>query len=93
MANPRQVFDDPHKFWTLLTVPSDDQFENQHFDRKEAGRTDPSGHLNVRSIIAEVRECVSAFANTNVNGGLLVLGIASDGSVKGVRQGPQRCSQ
>lgn len=84
MPKPKEVFDDPARFWSFITSPSDTQFEGQHFDRKEAGRVPPTGGVNVRALIAEVKECLSAFANANVEGGLLVLGIASDGSVKGV---------
>ena len=85
--SPRRVFDDPQSAWSFLTRPKDDEFEGQHFDRKEAGR--PVGGAPVsRSALDGVKELVvktvSAFANSNVEGGLLVLGISSTGEVAGI---------
>ena len=85
--SPRRVFDDPHSAWAFLTHPKDDEFEGQHFDRKEAGR--PAGNAPIsRSALDGVKELVvktvSAFANSNVEGGLLVLGISSTGEVVGI---------
>jgi predicted HTH transcriptional regulator len=88
MPEPNQVFGDPGQFWPFLTAPTDDHFEGQCFDRKEAGRVDASGAVGggeISRIRKElIRECVSAFANVNVNGGLLVLGIGKGGEVHGV---------
>ena len=85
--SPRQVFDDPLSHWNFLTQKSDDDFEGQHFDRKEAGQTS-TDQITLRSQLRDVREeiteTVSAFANKNVEGGLLVLGIASDGTACGI---------
>jgi len=39
----------------------------------------------VRAFRQQVIECVSAFANSNVAGGLLVLGVSSGGQVRGLR--------
>jgi hypothetical protein len=39
---------------------------------------------DLKSFRDQVRECVSAFANANQDGGLLALGIASTGEVKGL---------
>ena len=84
---PRQVFDDPRSHWAYLTQPTDDGFEGQHFDRKEAGRLLPSGSLP-RDALDKLKELVvktvSAFANRNAEGGLLVLGISSTGEVAGI---------
>jgi hypothetical protein len=81
---PRQVFDDPWSHWAYLTQPTDDGFEGQHFDRKEASRLLPSESLP-RDALDKVKELVvktvSAFANRNAEGGLLVLGISSTGEV------------
>lgn len=83
MPSPREVFDDPSRHWAFLTQGSDSDFEGQHFDRKEAGQTDADATTlrkqlrNVRR--DEITKTISAFANRNVEGGLLVLGIASDG--------------
>ncbi|MFN8625186.1 MAG: Piwi domain-containing protein [Candidatus Binatia bacterium] len=84
---PRQVFDDPSSHWAFLTQRSDSDFEGQHFDRKEAGQSSATGNTlrsQLRDVREEIRETISAFANANVEGGLLVVGIASDGSVKGI---------
>lgn len=85
--SPRHLFDDPLSGWAFLTQPTDDKFEGQHFDRKEAGR--PQGNTQLSSkeldgIKAHVIKTVSAFANSNFEGGLLVLGISSDGEIKGI---------
>jgi predicted HTH transcriptional regulator len=84
---PRQVFDDPQAAWDFLTQPTDDGFEGQHFDRKEAGRLKGGISLS-KSDLEGVKELiiktVSAFANSNVEGGLLVLGISSKGDVCGI---------
>ena len=85
--SPRAVYDDPASHWAFLTRPSDDRFEGQHFDRKEAGqRTSDAKKLkNQLSQLREgITETISAFANSNVEGGLLVIGIASNGDVKGI---------
>ena len=88
--SPRAVFDDPQSAWSFLTHSNDDEFEGQHFDRKEVGR--PAGSARVsRSVLGGVKELVaktvSAFANSNVEGGLLVLGISSTGEVVGIDLG------
>ena len=70
MPNPKEVFDDPEKYWIFLTTQSDKDFEGQHFERKDTSDCD------------EVKETVSAFANRS--GGLLVLGISPKGEVKGI---------
>lgn len=87
MAKPRAVFDDPGSHWPFLTTPNDSDFEGQHFDRKEACRPGPSGtvsHSDLRRFRRdEIASTVSAFANTNRDGGLLVLGISSNGTIAG----------
>jgi hypothetical protein len=85
--SPRQVFDDPQAEWKFLTQPTDDDFEGQHFDRKAAGR--PQGGATIsKSELTGIKELViktvSAFANSNVEGGLLVLGMSSTGEVLGI---------
>ncbi len=85
--SPRRVFDDPQFAWAFLTQPTDDDFEGQHFDRKEAGRPVGSAAIS-KSALDGIKELViktvSAFANSNVEGGLLVLGISSTGEVAGI---------
>jgi len=87
MPGPQEVFDDPDRHWAFLTSSSDAVFEGQHFDRKEACQPDASNAVSksaVRNLIGQITECISAFANANVEGGLLVLGISSNGKVEGV---------
>lgn len=86
-ASPRQVFEDPGAYWAFLTASTDDQFEGQHFDRKLAGQPGATGtNLNnqLNDLRNGIQQTVSAFANSNVEGGLLVIGIGSDGVAHGV---------
>jgi predicted HTH transcriptional regulator len=88
MPTPYEVFEDPLAHWAFLTAPGDTDFEGQHFDRKEAGRLDP-GMQSLRSkemngLMEHVQRTISAFANTNKEGGLLVVGISTAGEVKGI---------
>jgi predicted HTH transcriptional regulator len=85
--SPRQVFDDPSSYWTFLTQGSDNDFEGQHFDRKEAGQAGVSVtalRKQRQDVRDEITQTISAFANRNIEGGLLVLGIASDGTVNSI---------
>ncbi|MYI85094.1 MAG: transcriptional regulator, partial [Rhodothermaceae bacterium] len=85
MPNPREVYDDPASYQEFLTISSDDKFENQHFERKEAGRTNNVCTTSqLKDVRNGIRKTISAFANSNVEGGLLVLGIASDGTISGI---------
>ena len=85
MPDPRKVYEDPSSYLEFLTSGSDDKFESQHFERKEVSRNNidvtPSELNNVRNGITKT---VSAFANSNTEGGLLVLGIASNGTISGI---------
>ena len=84
---PQDVYDDPDGHWDFLTTPADREFEGQLFDRKEGCRPRPDGSVSrsdIRALRDNIRECVSAFANANRDGGVLVVGIASDGSVRGL---------
>lgn len=85
--SPRQVFDDPASHWAFLIQVSDNDFEGQHFDRKEAGQPGaPATTLSnqLPKVREQIKQTISAFANRNIEGGLLVLGIASDGTVSGI---------
>ena len=87
IPSPRQVFDDPMEHWAFLTQSSDNDFEGQHFDRKEAGRAGVDAvklKKQLQEVRDEIKASISAFANSNIEGGLLVLGIASDGTVNGI---------
>ncbi len=87
MPTPKEAFDNPGSCWAFLTASTDDEFEGQYFDRKEAGqsgRSTPMSSSEFRSVREIVIETVSAFANENRAGGLLVIGISKHGEVKGV---------
>lgn len=87
MPSPRQVFDNPSKYWIFITQNSDDDFEGQHFDRKEACQASVDAKTlsnQLRNVRDEIQGTISAFANRNTEGGLLILGIASDGVVRGL---------
>src|SRR5690349_15939206 len=88
MPTPYDVFENPDQYWSLLTAATDSDMEDQHFDRKEVGRVLSHGAVN-RKQLDDIREeiisCISAFANENPLGGLLVLGISKKGEVKGTK--------
>ncbi len=85
--NPKEVFDDWGKFRQQLTVSDDADVEGQYIDRKEACRPGPGGTVT-NGQVDDLREnavaCISAFANTNQLGGLLILGIGKDGRIYGI---------
>lgn len=88
MPNPHEVFDDPIAHWGFITAPVDTDFEGQYFDRKEAGR--PASGMpalsssQMKGVMDQVKETISAFANVNKTGGLLVVGISKIGEVPGI---------
>jgi len=86
MTTPQEVYDDPIGHLDYLTSISDNIFEGQFFDRKEIGK-DPNSNQasknNIDNITKHIKECVSAFANAY--GGLLVMGISSEGVIKGIQ--------
>jgi len=45
MPKPIEIYENPGAYWHLITAAKDVDFEDQHFDRKEAGRPDAAGHL------------------------------------------------
>ena len=46
MPNPKDVFENPENYWEFITAGTDDEFEGQCFDRKEAGRPDGNNQLS-----------------------------------------------
>ena len=42
---PKEVYDDPDRYWNFLTVDDDRKFEGQYFDRKEACRVGDNGRV------------------------------------------------
>ena len=82
-----EVFDNPGAYWDFITASRDVDFEGQHFDRKEAGRPDQAGNLSsskLTELIEHARATISAYANANREGGLLVFGVSTAGEVKGL---------
>ena len=61
-------------------------FERQKFDWKEV-RTDTNSQID--SLKDKIKRCISAFANSRA-GGLVVLGIADDGTIKGTQHVDER---
>jgi predicted HTH transcriptional regulator len=80
MQNPKEVFNTPDDYFDFLTASSDDDFEGQYFDRKEASRPGQ----DIKNLKKQIIETISAFANENRDGGLLVLGISKSGELKGI---------
>lgn len=79
MSTPKDVFDYPLEYLDFL---QSDDFEGQNFERKEV-RVDTENQIS--TLKDKIKQCISAFANSNRNGGLLVLGIADDGTIKGTQ--------
>ncbi|NES91131.1 RNA-binding domain-containing protein [Okeania sp. SIO2B9] len=87
MPAPKEVFDNPEKYWSFITSPTAEEFEGQYFDRKEVGRPQPNGCMSkneLNKVVEQITKCISAFANSNKEGGLLVLGISDKGDLMGV---------
>ena len=79
MSTPKDVFDNPLQYLDFLQSA---KFEGQYFERKEI-RIDTNNQIN--TLKNKIKQCISAFANSNRSGGLLVLGIADDGTIKGTQ--------
>jgi predicted HTH transcriptional regulator len=84
--DPRTVFDNFAAHLAHFLAADDADAEDQLFDRKEVPRA-TSGSVSqnaLRDFREQIREAVSAFANTNAAGGLLILGISKTGELCGV---------
>lgn len=79
MPTPREVFDNALQYLDFLQSAN---FEDKHFDRKEV-RIDSASQIS--KLKDSIKPCISAFANSNNAGGLVVLGIADDGTIKGTQ--------
>ena len=79
MPTPKEVFNTPLQYLDFL---QSNDFEGQYFERKEV-RIDTNNQIN--TLKDKIMQCISAFANSNRAGGLLVLGIADDGTLKGTQ--------
>ena len=81
----KSVFVDPASHVDFITVADDGAFEGQHFDRKQASRPDTNGRLSkgeVDKLKEFIETTMSAFANAD--GGVLVLGVTTNGEVAGL---------
>ena len=78
MPTPKDVFDNPLQYLDFLQSA---KFEGQYFERNEV-RLDKN---KIKDLKDSIQPCLSAFANTNREGGLVVLGIADDGTIKGIQ--------
>jgi len=82
---PIEVYQNPSKYVDFLTAESDDNFEGQHYERKEVAHSNQSDSGNqLKNFRKKITKTISAFANSNQEGGLLVLGISSHGIVTGI---------
>ncbi len=79
MPNPKEVFDNPLEYLDFL---KSSDFEGQYFERKEV-RVGTTNQIN--TLKDKIKQGISAFANSNRAGGLLALGIADDGTIKGTQ--------
>jgi predicted HTH transcriptional regulator len=79
MHKPIEVFNHSESYIDFLTNPDLERLYGQYFDWKEVPKP-----YNKDKSQSGLIECVSSFANSNKDGGLLILGIADDATVKGV---------
>ncbi len=79
MPSPKDVFDAPLQYLDFLQSTD---FEGQYFERKEV---QVETKKQIKDLKRSITECISAFANSNKNGGLLVLGITDNGIIKGTQ--------
>ena len=79
MPNPKDVFDNPLQYLDFLQSTD---FERQHFDWKEV-KTNSKSQIN--TLKDKIKRCISAFANSSRAGGLVALGIADNGTIKGTQ--------
>ncbi len=84
--SPRDAFDYFDLYLSKFTVESDVEVEDQFFDRKQIKMPSHGnvGRRDIQDVKESIQETVSAFANSNPEGGLLVIGIATNGRVLGI---------
>ena len=79
------VYHNPTNYRDFITHARDDDFEGQHFDRKQIGNTAETYRVS-KSVLSSTKEHIektmSGFANAT--GGLLVVGISKTGEIKGI---------
>ena len=86
--NPKHIYDNPDQYLDFFTLSNDRDFEGQHFDRKEAPRAIVNNTVRDQDLNTfktdKIIPVLSGFANQNHDGGLLVLGVASNGQIIGI---------
>jgi predicted HTH transcriptional regulator len=85
--DPQTVARNFADYLNRFTASSDAEVEDQLFDRKDVPLPPPNSNVStsiLRELKEAIRETVSAFANANPEGGLLVLGISKTGEVRGI---------
>jgi len=86
LLNPHSVFENFPPHLSHFTAARDADVEDQLFERKEIPKPS-NGNVPknvIRDIKEQIKETVSAFANTNSEGGLLVVGISRTGTILGI---------
>ncbi|HNI45080.1 MAG TPA: ATP-binding protein, partial [Chitinophagales bacterium] len=83
MKNPKpiEVFENPANYIDFLTHPDMERVYGQWFDWKEV--PDLNIKEKVKEITKGIIKCISAFANSNLDGGIIVLGINNNAQVIG----------
>ena len=79
MYSPKDIFDDPLRYLEFFQSA---EFEGQCFGRKEV-RIDNKSQIT--KLKENITRCISAFANSNREGGLLVLGVTDNGTLQGTQ--------
>lgn len=79
IPTPVEVFNDPQDHLDFLINPDLERLHGQYYDWKEI----PNPY-NKDKAQNGIIECISAFANSNMEGGMLILGIADNVTVKGI---------
>ena len=85
MPHFKSVYQDPNRYRDFICQHLDADFEGQHFDRKQIGQSTTNGNVSkssLSSINEHIERTISAFANAT--GGLLIVGVASNGDLLGI---------
>lgn len=83
MYKPIDVFNNPENYIDFLCDPNLERLHGQYFDWKKI--ENPFDGKKLKELTKDIVECVSAFANSNVDGGIVILGIANNGAVTGTQ--------
>lgn len=81
----RAVYRDPDSYLDFIEGRHDNDFEGQHYERKQVGRNDGATRVSksqFNDFVSKVAKTMSGFANAS--GGLLIVGVSSNGEVLGI---------